>query len=510
MAAQVRADEARYLWLRDAAGAIVFNLPVVGAPKNAERLFGGQVEVIGGAEALAAMRLLLGLAGARKLQQFERALTAAAKLQSGRLARATETLESALEAWLQSPAPGLEEASRLVWAWTQVVVLVEGKEALYRRYERRIKEDLALEMLAQAELAKYANSLRQLVARIKRLIRVAKAVLRRARREHLPYAEARVFLQKPVAKPAVNTAPVKAQETPAVEQAEPAVKREKKASRVKELREKLQKRLAEKKQREARKRAAEIHRLKKAAIKAALRRKRAKALLHVKMQEVAPLLHAALVEAVRWGALRDRDVAEKVLLALRGKEHSMAAIAAAIDALKLHEAVQRLISAYDDAEDFAAVVRSASDGGRDAERLILDALRQRGVEVHVSREADRKAGVDAFVIVDGVGVCLQLTTMSWWSATTPTKAAAAKRLVNGSLEVGEAVSKVQKDLEKFRRHYGELPYLIVGVNVRMPFTPEQYADDVLRLLKRQASEGGGARVAFIAAPGFVAFEEVQP
>lgn len=508
VAAQVSAEEAQYLWLRDAAGPVVFEVPPAPVPAglvNAD----GAVR-IGGHEAVDLLRLLLSFAGPETVRRFERALARAARLGRGRLPALVERLEGAVTRYLQadkSGVLGLEEVADLLQAWSAVVIHVEGKEALYRIYEGRVKPGKA-ELVQEAQRAEARRSLREAVKRLARFIRLAKAILRRCRRERLPLQEAYRVIPQPVVKPAPAPKPEPTTKpAPTTEQAEPAPKkvRVKKSSRVAELREKLQKRLAEKRLREARKAAAERHRMRKAAVRAALRRKKARALL--KVQGVnAPALHAALVEAVKWGALRNRDVAQKVLTALRGREHNMAAIAAAIDALALHDIVWRLYASMDCGGDFAAVVSSASDGGRDAERRLLAALEARGVEVVTSQKADRQAGVDAIVTIGGVRVALQLTTMPWWAATTPTEASAMKRLVNGQVEVGPAVSKVQKDLEKFRKHYGDLPYVIAGVNVRMPFTPEQYADDVLRLLERQASYGG-ARVAFIAAPGLVAYEE---
>lgn len=500
-----RRDAALLAWAADARPW--FQLPSLPpAPEGAAVVEGVEAERL----VRLAVRAVKGEPAARRAVREYRA--ALKSLQDGRITKSASVLYRALSLYERAVEEGsvsLEEAAALLSAWASLYSAVHGRDAMYRRYEQ-IKEGLLdLSVDARANAGRYARARRVLVGIIKE-VRWCLRELKRRRVTRRRFVDATtekwLASSKTTTKQVVTPASASEQ---VVTPANVPVKKRVKRSRVGELREKHAVRLRDKARKRAEKRAAEMRRLKKAALKAALRRKKARALLHRSMVDLAPQVHHAVVETVKWGALGSREATEKVLTSLKGREHTMTASAAVIDAFGLHDIVWRLMSAYDGVSSFDAVVSSASDGGRDAEQRLLKALADRGVEVRRDKQADRKAGVDAYVIVDGVGVCLQITTQSWWSATTPTETSAAKRLVNGQVEVGPAVSKVQKDLEKFRAHYGDLPYLAVGVNVRMPFTPEQYADDVLRLLKRQASEGSGARIAFIAAPGFITFEEVQ-
>ncbi|GIV22110.1 MAG: hypothetical protein KatS3mg023_3861 [Armatimonadota bacterium] len=527
--ATMESGQEMLLWLRDGPDAIWLRLP--GADELPPHVEGA--EVLEGDESLAAIVTLLEAAGeADRAVRFDRQVRMLAGLGAGRLASAIRRLEEAISLFESIEEPGLEEVASLLGAWAHLMVMLHGRDAVERFYERHVKTGhMALHDIATpaTEFAKSrARRLPEKVAdrikrSVRRTVRHAKALLRALRKrgylmsraEYAEYRKAegemalrhsrRVVVPVAVVKPVVK----QAEPAPSKEQKEPRLhKRGEKKAAVEAAKEELARKQALKKIRAAEKEAARKRAAVRRGIKEALRRKKAAVLKAKAAAPMLPQLHAALVEALRWGAVRDREVAVRVLESLRGHETDAAAIVQAIDGFGLHDLVSRLAFAFDAAAGFEAVVGSASDGGRDAEQRLLVALEARGVEVHRSQKDDRKAGVDAFVIVDGVGVCLQLTTMNWLAATTPTKTSAMKRLVNGQVEVGEAVSKIQKDIEKFRRHYGDLPYVVVGVNVRMPFTPEQYADDVLALI-RQASEVNGAVVAFVAAPGAVTYEEVM-
>ena len=486
-----------WLWLRDAAkeGRVWFMVPEVGMVEPPPI---SGMEVLAGVEAVQyAQQALRRLGFQNQARRLERAYGEVCRGRRGRIAHAVAVLEAALRGGYDLPSQ-----AEIVWAWADLVLLIEGKEALYRQYGA-IKRG-AVELRDHAARAIRGLRTSRAAAQVRRLIRLAKRELRRSARKPAPTQEQALNIVKTA--PQVVQAVV--QEACVAGDAQAPVsnklhRRGDKAAVVKAAANKAAAEKAAAKKREAAKKAAAIRRAAKRGVVEALRRRKAATLRAKRASEHLPGVAAAVVQLVRQGvASAERETALALAAEIRAGVKP-ARLAELVGQFELGPAVAHLMTAWDgvpDEEAFKLAV-SASAGGREYERRLIEALRQLGAEVKTDQSADRRAGVDMLVLVDGKAFAVQLSIMPWLAATAPSREYASKRLESGAIRYGAAVSKVQKDLEKFARRYAKgVPFVYIGVNAVAPFTPEQYAAAVLRLLAGQGRWLDGAAAFFFWAP----------
>jgi hypothetical protein len=485
-----------WLWLRDAAreGRVWFVVPEAGmteAPPTSG------MEVISGPEAVRyAQEALRRLGRENEARRLERAYQQVARGRRGRIARAVAVLEAALRGGYDLPT-----TAQIVWAWAELIRLMEGKEALYRQYE--VIKRGAVELRDHA--ARTIRGLRtsRAAAQVRRLIARAKRELRRSARKPASTQEQALHIAKPAPQPrAVVQEACVAGETQAPV-SNKLHRRGEKAAVVKAAAEKAAAEKAAAKKREAAKKAAALRRAARRGLVEALRRRKAATLRAKRAAELLPSVAAAVMQLVRQGVVSaEREQALALVAELRAGVKP-ARLAELVGQFELGPAVAHLLTVWDGVrdEDAFKLAVSAAAGGREYEQRLIEALRQLGAEVRTDQSADRRAGVDMLVLTGGKAFAVQLSIMPWLAATAPSREYASKRLRNGAVQYGAAVSKVQKDLEKFARRYAkDVPFVYIGVNAVAPFTPEQYAASVLRLLEGQGRWLNGAAAFFFWAP----------
>jgi hypothetical protein len=461
------------------------------------------MEVISGPEAVRyAQEALRRLGFQDQARRLERAYHQVCRGRRGRIAHAVAVLEAALRGGYDLPTK-----AQIVWAWADLILLMEGKEALYRQYET-IKRG-AVELRDQA--ARTIRGLRtsRAAAQARRLIRLAKRELRRNKKtENKPATVLEQALN--ITRSAPQAPPPKALvQEPSGANATPKPvsdklhRRGEKAAVVKAAADKAAAEKAAAKRRAAEKKAAALRRAAKRGVVEALRRRKAATLRAKRAAEHLPAVAAAVMQLVRQGVVSvEREQALALAAELRAGVKP-ARLSELVSQFELGPAVAHLMTAWDGVpeEDAFKLAVSAVAGGREYEQRLIEALRQLGAEVRTDQSADRRAGVDMLVLVDGKSFAVQLSIMPWLAATAPSREYASKRLENGAVRYGAAVSKVQKDLEKFERRYAkDVPFVYIGVNAVAPFTPEQYAAAVLRLLEGQGRWLTGAAAFFFWAP----------
>jgi len=486
-----------WLWLRDAAreGRVWFVVPEAGMIESPPT---SGMEVISGPEAVRyAQEALRRLGFQNQARRLEQAYRQVCRGRRGRIAHAVAVLEAALRGGYDLPTQ-----AQIVWAWADLVLLLEGKEALYRQYES-IKRG-AVELRDHAARAIRGLRTNKAAAQVRRLIRLAKRELRRSARKPAPTQEQALNIVKtaPQAPRAVVQEASGAGDAQAPDSAK-LHRRGEKAAVVKAAAEKAAAEKAAAKRKAAEKKAAAVRRAARRGVVEALRRRKAATLRAKRAAEHLPGVAAAVVQLVRQGVVSaEREQALALVAELRAGVKP-ARLAELVGQFELGPAVAHLMTVWDGVrdEDAFKLAVSAVAGGREYEQRMVAALRQLGAEVKTDQSADRRAGVDMLVLVDGRAFAVQLSIMPWLAATAPSREYASKRLESGAIRYGAAVSKVQKDLEKFARRYAKgVPFVYVGVNAVAPFTPEQYAAAVLRLLAGQGRWLDGAAAFFFWAP----------
>jgi hypothetical protein len=490
-----------WLWLRDATreGRVWFVVPEVGmteAPPTSG------MEVISGPEAVQyAQEALRRLGFEKEARRLERAYQQVLRGRRGRIAHAVAVLEAALRGGYDLPSQ-----AEIVWAWADLILLVEGKDALYRQYE--IIKRGARQLRDQAARAIRGLRTSRAAAQVRRLIARAKRELRRSVKKPALVLEPGQALN--ITRSAPKAPPPKAlvqEASGAGETTAPGSnklhRRGEKAAVVKAAADKAAAEKAAAKRRAAEKKAAALRRAAKRGVVEALRRRKAATLRAKRAAEHLPAVAAAVMQLVRQGVVSvEREQALALAAELRAGVKP-ARLSELVSQFELGPAVAHLMTAWDGVpeEDAFKLAVSAVAGGREYEQRLIEALRQLGAEVRTDQSADRRAGVDMLVLVDGKSFAVQLSIMPWLAATAPSREYASKRLENGAVRYGAAVSKVQKDLEKFERRYAkDVPFVYIGVNAVAPFTPEQYAAAVLRLLEGQGRWLTGAAAFFFWAP----------
>jgi hypothetical protein len=487
-----------WLWFRDATreGRVWFVIPEAGMVEPPPT---SGMEVIEGPEAVRyAQEALRRLGLQEQARRLERAYGQVCRGRRGRIAHAVAVLEAALRGGNDLPSQ-----AEIVWAWADLVLLIEGKYSLYRQYEE-IKRG-AVELRAQAARTIRGLRTNRAAAQVRRLIRLAKRELRRStirQNKPAPTQEQALNITKPAPQAVVQEA-CGATPEPAPVSSDKLHRRGDKAVVVKAAAEKAAAEKAAAKRRAAAKKAAALRRAAKRGLVEALRRRKSATLRAKAAVENLPAVASAVVQLVRQGVVSaERETALALVAELRAGV-KLARLAELVGQFELGPAVAHLMTAWEGVseEDAFKLAVSAVAGGREYEQRLVEALRQLGVEVRTDRSADRRAGVDMLVLVDGKAFAVQLSIMPWLAATAPSREYASKRLRNGGVEYGAAVSKVQKDLEKFERRYAkDVPFVYVGVNAVAPFTPEQYAAALLRLLNGQGRWLTGAAAFFFWAP----------
>jgi hypothetical protein len=482
-----------WLWLRDAAreGRVWFVVPEAGM---VEPPLTSGMEVLVGAEAVRyAQQALRRLGLTTEARRLEQTYNQVCRGRRGRIAHAVAVLEAALRGGHDLPSQ-----AQIVWAWADLVLLIEGKEALYRQYEQ-IKRG-ASELRDQAARAIRGLRTNQAAAQVRRLIRLAKRELRRSVSKPAPVLEQALNITKPAPKVVQEASGADEAQAPASAKLH---RRGEKADVVRAAAEKAAAEKAAAKKREAAKKAAALRRAAKRGLVEALRRRKAATLRAKRVAEHLPDVAAAVMQLVRQGVVSAKRGDALALAAEILAGVKPARLAELVGQFELGPAVAHLMTAWDGVrdEDAFKLAVSAVAGGREYEQRLIEALRQLGAEVRTDQSADRRAGVDMLVLVDGKSFAVQLSIMPWLAATAPSREYASKRLENGAVQYGAAVSKVQKDLEKFARRYAkDVPFVYIGVNAVAPFTPEQYAAAVLRLLAGQGRWLDGAAAFFFWAP----------
>ena len=484
-----------YLWLRDAAraGRLWFCVEEVGL--NGRPPLAGAEVLVGDDAVRAAATALRRNAEGGRAEKLETSWQRIGHGRHGRIVRAISALERALQGGSDLPSE-----AEIVFAWADLIQLVEGKEALYRQYDSIKSGARELRQVAQEAIRRHDR--RWLVRRVRRLILRAKRLLRqRPKPAQQPATTVAPVAPAPI-KPVPVTAPVS--QPQAVAAREPRLhRRGEKAAVVQAARQAAAAERAARKRREAEKKLAAQRRAARRGLVEALRRNRTAALKAQRAREFLPAVAAAVVQLLRQGVLTSsRAEALELLRELRAGV-TPARLAGLVGEFQLGPRLAVMLTAWDAVDEDRAfeLAVSAAAGGREYEQRLVQELRRLGAEVRTDRAADRRAGVDMLVLVDGREVAVQLTTMSWLAATTPSEQYARKRLESGTLVADGAVSKLQKDLEKFERRYRNgVPFVFVGVNATAPFTPEQYARSVLRLIQGQVRWLAGAAAFFFWAP----------